>query len=362
MDTQTIQRVRNGLNDPRIGPETIALMLTRVCNFSCVYCRGGRPATKNNRTRNVADELATEELFELLADAHELQAKEINLGGMDGEPFCRMDIADIMTQIKKRCFTGSLTSNGSFLNVKMAKMMTDCGWDILLLSLDAADASIQQTLRPAHDGKPYFAGIIEFLDFLNRNESGLRILLNVVISKLNYKQLPELVKFADNYKNIESINVLKMLNMGLENYGDLQLNRQELNEFKSILFDLNSNKLKYLGNWLGDGDEKESGLSLRGAEISRLLREEPKRCYANYYILSIDSNGDVIQCPQYQKVIEGLNIRKTPLRELWANEHLQFRRKMADYAYCFDECCTILKEQNKLIYKNITPADIEKGR
>lgn len=348
MDYQTIERIKIGLKDPSIGPETIAIMLTRLCNLNCIYCRGGRIDKKYIFSTEISDELSTEELFELFEDARSFYVKEINLGGMDGEPFCKKDVLKIMRKIKELGFIGSMTTNGSFLNSDIAKIMKDYEWDILLISLDSINESMQYKIRPAYNNKPYFQNIIQFLETLEKINSKTRILLNVVISKFNYKDLPSLLKFAYSYKNIESINILKMLNMGLINYEMIQLNNKELEEFKSILLRFkDEKKLVYLGNWI-ELEEKNF------KDKSQIFEQEKfNGCFTNYYILSIDSNGDILQCPQYQKVIHGLNIKNKPLRKLWKDEHLQFRQALVEEAICFENCCTILKEQNKLIYKTL---------
>ncbi len=355
MDPQTLERISKGLRDSSLGPETIALMLTGACNLNCVYCRGGRKSPAYKAHSKLKGELTTKELFRLFEGARGLKVKEINLGGMDGEPFCRRDIFAIMRKIKQLGFMGSMTTNGSLLSRKAAEIISDCGWDILLLSFDSSEASILHSLRPARNHKPYFDNIIKFLDVLHTEGGKVRVLVNVVINKLNYRGLPELVKFANYYKNIESINILKLLNMGLLNYSLLQLDNGELKEFRSILSGLKGEKkLLYFGNWLGPCDE-----------AAGLIPDKPKnetagvlnKCFTNYYIISINSNGDVIKCPQYPERIEGLNIRELPLQELWRNQHLRFRQNLYENAHCFESCCTILKEQNKLIYKNLSPSD-----
>lgn len=356
MDSQTIERVKKGLNNSEIGPETIALILTKVCNLNCVYCRGGRLEQKNNNCIDISDELTTQELFELFKDAKALQVKEINLGGMDGDPFCKKDILKIMQKIKQLGFIGSMTTNGSFLNSEIAKVMTDYNWDILLLSFDSADEFIHQALRPAINKKPYFNNIIQFFDTLDSIGSNLRVLLNVVINKLNYKALPDLVSFANKHKNIESINLLRLLNMGLVNYVDLELNSEELKEFKLILTGLkNEKKLMYAQGWLNC--DEPLGRCLEPGMIKNSLLEE-SGCFTNYYILSINSNGDIMKCPQYQSVADGLNIRRLPLREIWVNGHRNFRQGLAKKASCYTGCCTILKEQNRLIVSKLLGDDL----
>ncbi len=344
MDLKTIQRIKRGIKDPGIGPETIALMPTRICSLRCFYCRGGRFVHWQEENEDCSKELSTQELFNLFLDAKKLGVKEINLGGVVGEPFCRKDILLILAKIKELGFMGSMTTNGFALNRDTADFLTRHKWDILLLSFDSSDSRIQHTLRPAFSGESYFEHIIEFLQTLNSLRSKLRVLLNVVITKINYRKFPELMKFANSYKNIESVNVLKLLNAGLPNYELLQLNTGELNEFRKILSELKKDKkIRYLNDWF----EKNDAAACCADPLEEGVSE--CSCFTNYYILSIDSNGDIIKCPQNWVKVAGLNVKDTPLSKLWEKEHLSFRRGLVKRAACFDGCCTILKEQNRMI-------------
>jgi len=190
---------------------------------------------------------------------------------------------------------------------------------------------------------------MEFISETEEINSNLKILLNVVISKLNFLEIPEIINFANQYKNIESVNILKMLPRP-KNYAEIKLNDQELEKFKTILTDLKQEeKLLYAGNWLDDPEikKKEKNLFSHLSEIFKSKKE--KRCFTNYYIVSINANGDITQCPQYQETIGKANIKQKRLTQLWEQELLDFRKKMAKNAPCYEECCTILKEQNKQI-------------
>ncbi len=341
MDELTIKRVKTGLTDPGTGPETIALMLTDACNLSCVYCRGGR--IDDGRGGGEESELSTEELFRLFEDAAGFNVKEINIGGMRGEPFCKKDIRLILRRIKSLGLTGSMTTNGSMLSGALAEEMSSYGWDILLLSLDAPFAGLQQSLRPAVNGKDYFNNILEFLNALEKAPgSRIRVLINMVITSTNYRHFPEMVEFVNNYRNIESLNVLRLVDMGLPAYNDLRLDRGQSEEFRETLGTFNrEKKVLYAGNWSSPDVRREAPAG------------GSKGCFTNYYILSIAANGDVLFCPQQYKPVPGLNIRNIRLRDLWFNEHLSFRRTLSGSAPCYGECCTILKKQNDEIYKAV---------
>lgn len=355
MDDQTIERIKNGVKDLNIGPETIALMLTRVCNLRCVYCRGGRQASADQENLSSSGELSSQELLGIFLDAKELGVKEINLGGMSGEPFCKENVFWILSKIKELGFVGSMTTNGSFLDRNAAEFLTSRNWDIILLSFDSSDSCIHHSLRPAINGESYFEHIIEFLQTLDVLQSKVRVLLNVVITKINYRKLPELVRFANNYKSIESINVLKLLNTGILNYDLLQLSADELKEFRQTLLSLkDEKKIQYLNNWIELKDPEAGHPGSLAVHELESNSASMRACFTNYYILSIDSNGDIIKCPQHLINISGLNIRSVPLRQLWRKEHLLFRENLAKDAVCFEGCCTILKEQNRLIHRSLS--------
>jgi MoaA/NifB/PqqE/SkfB family radical SAM enzyme len=356
MDTNTVEQIKRSFVDPGIGPETIALMMTSACNLECLYCRGGRPRGGDLQREGWGPELTTEEWFAVFEDARDFQVKEINLGGLVGDPFCKKDIVRILQKIKGLGFVGSMTTNGSLLNEKVAEVMTECGWDIMLLSLDSVTPEIQQKVRPALDQKPYFQNILRFLDALEPLGSKLRILLNVVITRFNYKTLPEILKFAERHKNIESVHVLKMLYSGQKDYDAMQLSEREQEEFKALLrASSGEKKLAYAGNWLDevvvrDGAGGQAHPHSHGANVGK---EIASPCFTNYYILSIDANGDILQCPQLQNPVAGMNVKKMRLKKLWTGDHLKFRQQLKESAPCFSGCCTILKEQNKMISRTL---------
>jgi len=362
MDRNTIERVKRSLRDKNVGPETIALMMTKTCNLDCLYCRGGHPDHGGAIRPDWGRELAPEEWFAFFEDAKTFQVKEINLGGLVGDPFCKKDIFAILRKIKELGFMGSITTNGSLLGPEAARVMTEFGWDIMLLSLDAVTPEIQHRVRPAIDRKPYFHKITEFFEELERLESKLRVLLNVVITRHNYKTLPDILDFAQAHKNIESVHVLKMLYSGQKDYESLQLSVAEREEFKGLLRKFVENpKLAYARNWL-DEDKAPVAPEERGAKAcscsGKSPEENPGQCFTNYYILSVDANGDILQCPQIQDPVAGMNVKNIRLKKLWTGEHLKFRQRLQDKAPCFAGCCTILKEQNKTIYKAVTQSGV----
>jgi MoaA/NifB/PqqE/SkfB family radical SAM enzyme len=351
MNTDTIERIRRSLKDPHVGPETVALMMTRICNLDCLYCRGGHPDHGGTVRPEWGKELTTAEWFKFFEDAKDFQVKEINLGGLVGDPFCKKDILAILRKIKELGFMGSMTTNGSLLDPEAAKVITECGWDIMLLSLDAITPEIQHKVRPAIDQRPYFHRITGFFEDLERLDSKLRVLLNVVITRHNYKTLPDILNFARAHKNIESVHVLKMLYSGQKDYGLLQLDEAEREEFKNMLrAHAGDKKLAYAGNWLDEDKVPET--ALMGGSPQPAC-DNPGQCFTNYYILSVDANGDILQCPQIQDPVAGMNVKKIRLKKLWTGEHLKFRRRLKAKAPCFEGCCTILKEQNKMIYKAV---------
>lgn len=342
MDAKTIARVKQVLSDGVTGPETIALMATSRCNLACLYCRGGRPQEPRYLHDDTSKELTTQQWCDLFEEAHSLRVREINIGGLDGEPFCRGDILCLAEKIKQLGLVGSITTNGSLLDAQAARRLSDCGWDILLLSLDSCDARLQETVRPARNRQSYYHRLVEFLRVLDETACRPRVLLNMVITRHNFRTLPDVIDFARHHRSVQSINLLKVLDAGLPEYHALQLDDAELDEFRGIIRNFTGEGLLlYVSDWLGDDRALPAGPGFNNG------------CYTNCYMLSIDANGDIIRCPQCQERVAGLNVLHNGLKDLWLHEHRHFRERLAVRADCLESCCTILKEQNRLIAESV---------
>jgi MoaA/NifB/PqqE/SkfB family radical SAM enzyme len=121
-------------------PSVVAISPTMRCNYNCAGCY--------SRGRPTEDELSTDELETLLAEAEELGVISIVVTG--GEPLLRDDMLDLVDCHKRLLFV--VITNGSCVTPEIAKRIVKCHNIILLVSIDGFPEDTDQMRRPgAHD-------------------------------------------------------------------------------------------------------------------------------------------------------------------------------------------------------------------
>jgi len=174
------------------GPTTLELYPTLLCNLSCRFC------DTTLRHRKPTDELSPERLLGLVDEAAAAGVGRVFvLGG--GEPLLRRDATPaLLRRVKEHGMEGVLTTNGSFLDAALATQLLDTGWDEVHVSIDGPTAAIHDDLR----GQPgAFRRTVRNTCRLStwRRQRGLhapRIALHFVLTRLNWRTLPDMVRLA----------------------------------------------------------------------------------------------------------------------------------------------------------------------
>ncbi len=174
------------------GPATLELYPTLLCNLSCRFC------DTTLRHRKPEGELSRERLLALVDEAAELGVERVFvLGG--GEPLLRRDATpDLLRRIKALGLEGILTTNGSFLDASLAEQLIETAFDEVHVSIDGPTAAIHDDLR----GQPgAFRRTVRNTCRLAawKRQRGLafpRIALHFVLTRLNWRTLPDMVELA----------------------------------------------------------------------------------------------------------------------------------------------------------------------
>jgi MoaA/NifB/PqqE/SkfB family radical SAM enzyme len=123
-----------------IVPSVIAISPTMRCNYNCIGCY--------SRDRIDENELTTEEYDSLLKDAERFGISTLVVTG--GEPFIRPDTLPLMLKHRNLLFV--VITNGSFIDEKTAKCISDNGNIITLISIEGfIDDTDQRRKNGAHD-------------------------------------------------------------------------------------------------------------------------------------------------------------------------------------------------------------------
>jgi radical SAM protein with 4Fe4S-binding SPASM domain len=169
-------------------PIELVVVPTWQCNRNCAYC--GVPKIKpGSRESRIDSDL----LLERLLDAVSKGVQSIKYHG--GEPILFYE--NIFKQIKILCQHGVLIkiSTKNYISTKIAIKLADTGLTHLQLSIDTIDPELSRFL---YNDALYSCRLIKSIDNLLR--VGIQPHINVVVSKINYRGIPDLLLFLNDHR------------------------------------------------------------------------------------------------------------------------------------------------------------------
>jgi radical SAM protein with 4Fe4S-binding SPASM domain len=159
------------------------LEVTGRCNLNCIHCevRGGEPKLDPplHQVYHMIDSIATVPEFKMLV-----------LTG--GEPLIRSDIYEIIRYAKKVGFEVTIATNGTLLTRKTAQKLSALDVAGVAVSLDFTKSKLHDKFR----GMPG-AWKMAIEGMKNAIKEDLYLQANITLSKLNFTELPRLLKLVD---------------------------------------------------------------------------------------------------------------------------------------------------------------------
>ncbi|PIP39076.1 MAG: heme b synthase [Desulfobacterales bacterium CG23_combo_of_CG06-09_8_20_14_all_51_8] len=228
----------------------VAWETTRNCNLNCAHCRAS--ATMGP----YSGELDTRASLRLLDQIAETGQPIVILTG--GEPLLRPDIFELARYGTGKGLRMVMAPNGTLVNDKNAKQMAASGIQRISISLDGA-------AKERHDA---FRGVDGAFDSAMRGiraakAAGIEFQINTTISKLNYDQIPAILKLAEDLEAV-ALHIFLLVPTGRGKY----IIDQEISadEYESTL------------NWFYDQRDK-TRLQLKATcapHYYRILRQRAK--------------------------------------------------------------------------------------
>lgn len=352
-----VERIIEWAKGRKAGPVSLELVPTERCNLNCLSC-WRRSWDKKKLEERFAQEMSDERLLKLIDEGAEMGLKEVALVG-GGEPLVRSVMPQLIRKIKAYGMEGDLVTNGTLFTEELIKEMVKIGWDRVKFSIDGVDERTHDYLRGVRGTfRKAIRNIQTFSKFKKKLKTDKpRLLFNTVISKENYRQLPELVKLGAKI-GLDGIWLLP-LTVFDECMQGMKLGKKELVEFKEILKksiilteklgieDHNfSNFLepKYMEK-TEDMDEvmmEEVTRSLNIGEdvLEKLIKKEYPRsrdrvenfkylpCYLPWHHITILPNGNIAPCFSPWVWETRISVKNHSLKELWFGKYFDKFRKI----------------------------------
>ncbi|MEM0021382.1 MAG: tungsten cofactor oxidoreductase radical SAM maturase [Fervidicoccaceae archaeon] len=312
---------------------------TTRCNLSCKICFKQHWFDKEGDM----DWNLFKKLIEESADFPKLRT--VIFGGI-GEPTVHPRIADMVSEAKKRGLKVAITTNGLFLSTSSLLNLVSRGIDSIYFSVDALPSSWNPM---QHVGSKVVLDRIRALDkWRTENSKNLHIGAQIVVTKLNYMDIPSMVNLLRSM-NVNEIIVSNILPTSKEHV-------------ELIVYD-GSHDMKKI-------EEELSLLASRGARIRMpyfQLKTERRCLFDENNATVVRWDGEVSPCYRFlhsykeyifgrEKKVEMVsfgNIREKSLKEIWlSRDYVRFRFVTRNYFYpsCTDcslrDSCDFVKSSN----------------
>jgi len=282
--------------EKRETPYYINWAITGKCNLNCIHCRGME-----------SKDLTMGEAKKLINEIKELNPQFLTIDG--GEPLMREDLFPLLEYATRKEIKTYVITNGIFLTEKIVKKLKKMEVRVMV-SLDSVVATKYSQIRRGGDFETVVKGIKICGEYNILNA------VNMVLMKINYSEIPAMIKFAEQVK-AEQVIFIGLKQTGDYPYQELVLNSSEWKEAISLIAKTPSKIDIFVDEPFFWPAIKEFKLSLsmkRDREESGIRIQEDNSCIFGKYLF-IQPNGDVQPCT-FAPVIFG-NIKREPLPEIW---------------------------------------------
>lgn len=285
------------------------------CNLACAHCRrleSDEAADKDLSTREATA------LIKQLAELGENQPYMPVLVFSGGEPLCRYDLFELVSQAVSLGITPALATNGTLIDTAAAERIADSGIVRVAVSLDGATAEVHDNLRQL---KGSFERALEGIGQLREKDVPFQI--NVTLTKRNAEQLDEIYALAESLGAV-ALHIFMLVPVGCG---------QTIAEADMLTAEEYEQKLDEI--WRLEGRGRLQMKVTCGPHYERVARQRgPARerggggvpgghrgkgsgrgCLAGLAVLFVGHQGDVFPCG-YLPVRCG-NVLESSLAEIW---------------------------------------------
>lgn len=283
-------------------PRNMLIEPTNACNHNCIFCNND----KQMRKTTVID---TPLVYSLLEQAYEMGTREVGFY-MTGEPLlCR----DFSLFIKKAKDIGYeyiyLTTNGSKLDIKTAKLLIENGLNSLKYSINAATKVTYLKIHGKDDFDIVYKNVKDIHDFIEATDASIATFISYIICNENIHE-------------------------------------------KDLIFNVYGNLVDRI--YLFEQDNR--GGSLDGNMISSSgvynVKENYHPCDMVFNRIHVTSSGFLTPCCTDENgMLSAVDLHTTSLNKAWYSDIMNdLRKQMIDKNLKNNQCYNCLYNRKKRIY------------
>ncbi|MCP2272568.1 radical SAM additional 4Fe4S-binding SPASM domain-containing protein [Actinokineospora diospyrosa] len=326
-----------------VVPRHVTVFVNWACNLTCRECwMYGDSSAESTWLEEVKGDQVSIEMWTAIVD--ELAAAEDGvtktyLTIMGGEPLMHPDLVELVRIAKTRMPNCNLDmSTNATLLPRFADKLVEAGIDDVYVSIDGPTAEVNNPIRGRKSFERAVAGMQALQEAGRKAGKGPKIALNFVVTGMNYEQLPDMVRMAEEY-GIDELTV------GLASY----FTKEEGKASRAAFEDVTGRPFL---SWAGYCNEHQHA-NIDPDKLERLLTEAetmsdsvevliaPTRydakaksrfftkdwrgivrdntCMKLWAQTTVLPNGDVISCTTFSDTVMG-NIKGSSLREVFHND------------------------------------------
>ncbi len=284
----------------------------RRCNLKCIHCYA------QSRDIEYEDELTTQQGKELIDDLAQFGSPVILFSG--GEPTMRKDLPELAMHARDKGMRAVISTNGTLIDEKMAKVLKDIGLSYVGVSLDG--------MRETNDK---FRGVPGAFDaalqgMRNCKKEGIKVGLRFTINKKNAQDIPAIFDLLEE----EGIPRVCFYHLVYAGRGSKLVEEDLSHEESRRVVDLIMDKSKEMHNKGFPMEVLTVDNHCDGPYVYfRLLEEDPERAAEVYELLMMNqgnSTGIGIGCvswdgsvhaDQFWRHYSFGNVKERPFSEIW---------------------------------------------
>lgn len=332
-------------------PREVEIRLTWACNASCVMC--GLEGFLDKSGPEYNKRLPVDRLINVISEIAALKCETILFSG--GEVSLVKELSDILKHANNLGVASHINTNGGKLTPEYCDTLLESGLNGLMVSLDAAEPALHDKIRKLPG---LFETAVSGLSYLRKkrpDKKDFYMIINTVIMKDNFRQLPEIVKVvAESGAGEINFSPLSIDNawddwatggteLKLDDNDEVELTRDI---FPEVLQAAKKYKINAMipARILPDGSIKTE---------KELFNSDFVNCAVAHYHCVINVNGDVLPCCYSSPEAFTMgNVSNTSFTDVWNGEKfMHFRNNCfpAKFAMCVS--CSQHRNENELIQR-----------